>query len=575
MQSYSIREAIPKTASDLLKAFPEHVRHLLYHRGIDTYEKAEAFLSPDYDLHGHDPFTLKDMDKAISRMYKAVKGGEKIIVFSDYDADGIPGGVIFHDFLKKIGCTNFENYIPHRHHEGFGLNLEAIDQFKEKGARLLITIDCGIADAEEVLHAQKLGIDVIVTDHHEVVDKIPQAFAIINPKQKDCLYSEKMLCGSGVIYKVVQAFLKKHGTEFNVNVGWEKWLLDMVGIATLSDMVPLTGENRTFAQYGLVVLRKTSRKGLVKLYEKLKLYPRNIVEDDIGFSISPRINAASRMGKPMDAFKLLSTQDESEADTLADHLEEINNERKGTVASLVKEVRKIIGERYSDDKKVIVIGNPDWRPSLLGLAANSFAEEYSCPVFLWGRDGDGLIKGSCRSGGGISVLSVMQNAVQDTFLQFGGHSASGGFELVQEKVHTLQEELDKSFVIVSKGEKREEKKIIADLELYLDSLTWRLFDDINQLSPFGTGNPKPVFVFQKISPVEVKAFGKEKNHLELIFKKNDGKNVSAIGFFMEAKDFEIPILVGRPITLIATLEKSTFKRTPELRLRIQDIVDII
>lgn len=571
--AYLIREEIPKQARAFLAEFPEHVQHLLFHRGIDTREKALAFLNPDYDAHTHDPFLLKDLEKAITRIHKAVKDKEKIVVFSDYDADGIPGGVILHDFLNKIGCVNFENYIPHRHHEGFGLSMDAITSFKEKGVTLLITIDCGGADTEEIQYAQKNGIDVIVTDHHEIHGHVPKAYAVINPKQSDCLYPEKMLCGSGVIYKVIQGFLKTYGDEYGVSKGWEKWLLDLVGIATLSDMVPLVGENRVFAYYGLTVLRKTPRKGLVKLFEKLRLYPRNIAEDDVGFSISPRINAASRMGVPMDAFKLLATKDEDEADTLACHLEEINTDRKGTVAGLVKEVKKIIAERFTGTKNVIVLGNPHWRPSLLGLVANSFATEHSCPVFLWGRDGDGVLKGSCRSGGGVSVLRVMEKAKPGTFIHFGGHSLSGGFEVSSDSVHTLQIELDKACAIVSKDENKQETIPVADLSLTLDSLTWRFYDDVSRLAPFGVGNPKPLFCFERVVPVEIKHFGKEKNHLEILFKKENGATVSAIGFFMEAGDFDISVEVGKPLCLLATLEKSTFKRTPELRLRIVNVFD--
>lgn len=571
--AYLVREEIPEYARHILSEFPEHIQNLLYYRGIDTKEKALVFLNPDYDVHTHNPFLLKDIEKAITRIYTAVKGNEKIIVFSDYDADGIPGGVIFHDFLKKIGCNNFENYIPHRHHEGFGLSMEAIALFQEKGTKLLITIDCGGSDVSEIEYAQKSGIDVIVTDHHEINGHAPSAYAVINPKQSDCQYPEKMLCGSGVIYKVIQAFLKKYGEEFKVNVGWEKWLLDLVGIATLSDMVPLVGENRVFAYYGLTVLRKTPRKGLVKLFEKLRLYPRNIVEDDIGFSISPRINAASRMGVPMDAFKLLATIDESEADTLAQHLEEVNSDRKVTVAVLVKEIKKIVAERFTDENKVIVLGNPHWRPSLLGLAAHSFATEHSCPVFLWGRDGDGVIKGSCRSGGSVSVLSIMQNAQSGTFLHFGGHALSGGFELTSDSVHSLQKELDKAFVSIACDEKKQEPVPVADLDITLDSLTWRLYDDVSRLAPFGVGNLKPLFCFKKIVPVEIKHFGKEKNHVELIFKKENGSPVSAIGFFMTSEDLGTSVCVGKPLHLLATLEKSTFKRTPELRLRIVNVFD--
>lgn len=542
---------------------------LLYHRGIQGEKEIEAFLSPNYEAHTHDPFLMKDMDKVVARVYKAVKEGEKIVVFSDYDADGIPGAVILHDLLKKIGHKNFENYIPHRHDEGFGLNSKAIKGFKEKGTNLIISIDCGIADIEEVALAKELGMDLIITDHHMPHGIVPDAFAILNPKMDGCQYPEKMLCGSGVIFKFVQAFLKKHGEEFNVPVGWDKWLLDMVGIATMSDMVPLTGENRAFAHYGLKVLRMTRRPGLLELFSKLRVRPEHLTEDDIGFTISPRINAASRMGEPEHAFLLLSTDDPVVGAKCADKLEDVNAERKGTVASLVKEVRKILAERDMSGKHVIVMGNPTWRPSLMGLVANTLAEEYGKPAFLWGRDGEGILKGSCRSGVGASVFDIMEKAA-DSFIGYGGHSASGGFEVKEDAVHTLEDALEKAWLSLDHTDKEVIK--YADAVISVDEVAWDLYKDIEKLSPFGTGNAKPVFLIKGAKVASVKQFGKEENHTELTFIDRKGKKLSAIQFFL-TKDMVPKHVVPQAVIDIAVhLEKSMFKSYPELRLRIVDIL---
>jgi len=561
--------------------FSDLVANILGSRGVRNDTEAQAFISPDYENHTHDPFLMKDMEKVVERVYRAIRSDEKIVIFSDYDADGIPGGVVLHDLFKKIGYTHFENYIPHRHDEGFGLNEEAIRGFVEDKARLLITIDCGIADFDEVALAQSLGIDVIVTDHHMPVrharpgvaggphGTLPPAYAILNPKQEGCLYPEKMLCGAGVIFKFVQAFLKKHSAEFNVAVGWEKWLLDMVGIATLSDMVPLTGENRVFAYYGIKVLQKTRRPGLNALYGKLRIKPRELSEDDVGFSITPRINAASRMGRPEDAFRLLSTDNEAEAGILADTLEHVNNERKGTVASLVKEVRKIMSDRDFSDKPVIVIGNPSWRPSLLGLAANSFAGEYSKPVFLWGRDGDGAIKGSCRSGGGVSVFALMESA-RDIFSDFGGHGASGGFSVADDAVYRLEEALCEAYERANTVTTEVEN--IADASLSLDAVSWEVYRDLERLAPYGTGNSKPLFIFHDALISEIRAFGKEKNHTEILFSDSSGRKLSAIQFFSTPESFGDRATAGKKVDFVGHMEKSTFKRYPELRLRIVDIL---
>lgn len=574
---YSLRESIAEKPAEFA-VFSDTLSNLLVNRGLKTQATALAFISPDYGLHSHDPFLMRDMDKIVERVYKAIKNNEKIIIYSDYDADGIPGAVILHDTFKKLAVANFENYIPHRHDEGFGLNVEAIDEFKTKDAKLLITIDCGIGNIDEVAYANSLGIDVIITDHHELSEKIPPAFAILNPKSKDCRYPEKMLCGSGVVFKFVQAFLKRYGTEFGVPVGWEKWLLDLVGIATLSDMVPLTGENRTFAHYGLKVLKKTPRPGLAQLFQKLRVKREHLNEDDIGFTITPRINAASRMGSPDIAFNLLSTNDVVLAGAYADALEHVNNERKGTVASLVKEVKKILSERDVGNKKVIVLGNPAWRPSLLGLVANSLAEQYGKPAFLWGRDGGGVIKGSCRSGRGgngniaTNVLSIMQKT-PTSFLVFGGHGASGGFEVSNDSVHTLAPSLEDAAerLSVEIGDVETTKNYI-DAHISLEDVSWDLYNDIEKLAPFGVGNPKPLFLIKGAHIDAIKSFGKEGNHTEIIFRDLAERKISAIQFFLSRKSLPIHAVPSSRIDFVAHLEKSTFKNYPELRLRIVDIL---
>src|SRR3989344_992491 len=554
--------------------------HLLFYRGVESPEAEEKFLNPSYETHTHDPFAMKDMDKAVESVLAAVHANKKTVIYSDYDTDGIPAGVILHDFFKKIGFTNFINYIPHRHDEGFGLNLEAVEQFAKDGVKLLITVDCGMGDVGPVARANKLGIQVIIVDHHMPNSELPRSFAILNPKQTDCPYPEKMLCAAGVVFKLVQALVSRIKTSQLPNLktsqltpGWEKWLLDMVGIATLSDMVPLTGENRVFARYGLTVLRKSPRIGLMKLLAKLKINQQHITEDDIGFTIGPRINAASRMGVPMDAFRLLATGDDTEADSLADHLNKINDERKGTVAALSKEIKKIIYERYKKgENRVMVIGNPLWRPALLGLAANTCANEYNCPVFLWGRDGDNVIKGSCRSGERANLVELMSRASPGTFLQFGGHAFSGGFSVANEKIHTLEEELNRAHEAARATYEEIAEENFVDRELSLEEASWDTYRVIEKLAPFGTGNPKPVFLFRAIAPREVKHFGREKNHLELVFERPDGKKLSAISFFKTANDWGKEVKPDQPVDLIATFEKSMFRNFPELRLRIVDII---
>jgi len=581
VKKYAVRDEIPDKAHEALADYPALLKKLLFYRGIQNSESATDFLNFDYQKHLHDPDLLKDMSKAVARILKALELNEKIIIFGDYDADGIPGGVILHDFFKKIGFENFINYIPHRHNEGFGLNESAVKQFLQAEAKLLITIDCGIANVSEINLAQENGLDVIVTDHHLVNGNgVPKAFAIVNPNQPGCKYPNKSLCGAGVVFKLVQALLKSLPQLQTTNhklstipAGWEKWLLDMAGLATLSDMVPLIGENRAIAHYGMKVLRKSPRVGLMKLLRKLKINQRELTEDDVGFMITPRINAASRMGEPMDAFRLFATTDEIEADQVSDHLNKVNDERKGVVASMVKEMKHTVKERYLEKPKVIVLGNPNWRPSLLGLAANTLAEEHICPVFLWGRDGENIIKGSCRSDGETSLSEMMASVSGGIFLEYGGHHFSGGFSVIAEKVHLLEEELVRAYERARENLEATSKQVeMIDARLSLNDVDWSSWNLINQLSPFGVGNPKPLFLFESVKLHEAKLFGKLKNHLELTFKKNNNEKVKAIGFFMKPEQFKTKLISGEKINLVATMERSTFRNFPELRLRIVDII---
>ena len=549
--------------------YPELLSLLLISRGIKNREEVEDFLNPDFKKNSN-PFLMKGMEKAVTRVYEAIEKKEKIIIYSDYDADGIPGAVVLYHLFKKIGYENFENYIPHRVLEGFGLNDEAVDEFAKKKVDLIITIDCGIADVEESKKIKKLGIDLIITDHHLPKDELPKAVAILDPKQTDCEYPDKNICGAGVIFKFVQAFLQKYGEKSAVAIGWEKWLLDMVGIGTISDMVPLTGENRIFAYYGLKVLRMSQRVGIQKLLSVLKIDQRNLTEDDIGFMISPRINAASRMGEPEDAFILLSTKDEIEADKMARHLDKINSERKGIVAQMVKEIKKHWSEKDPEKKRrVLVAGNPDWKPSLLGLVANSLLDDHNGPVFLWGREEGKTLKGSCRSDGLVDIVLMMKET-EHLFLEYGGHSASGGFSVSFEKIDLLADGLELAYEKLSISSDTK-KEIVADAVLTMDDVTFDLEKQISRLAPFGMNNSKPIFAFQKAEIFDIRIFGKKSEHLEVVFKKKGGGKVSAIGFFIKPDDFDTKIEVGEKVDLLANIEKSTFRGRTELRLRIVGI----
>lgn len=552
-----------------IETYPVLTQVLLEKRGITTREGAEKFLSPDWERDIFDPFLILNMEKAVMRILAAMQGGEKIVLYTDYDCDGIPAGVILHDFFKKAGYHNFENYIPHRHNEGYGMNIPAIETIAEGGAKLIITADLGIVDAEPVARANELGMEVIITDHHLPQEgRIPPAYAILDSKQEGDQYPDKMLCGAGLAWKLVQALLIRGNFE-HVAPGWEKWLLDMAGLATIADMVPLKNENRALAHFGLKVLRKTRRKGLRLLLHKLRMNPEHLTEDDIGFMIAPRLNAAGRMDHPLRAFELLSTDDDAKAEELADFLNHLNDRRKGMVAGMMKDAKRRLRER--ELLEVIVIGHPEWEPGLLGLLAGNLAEEFSRPAFVWGRDTDGKIKGSCRTDKMVSVMELMSRAKAGTFLEFGGHSASGGFSVATDSVHTLEAELSEIYKNMEKDLQKPD--IMADAELSFDDVNWNSYKEVERFAPFGMENPKPIFLFKDAEIISVKIFGKAKEHLELLFQKTNGQRIPAIGFFTTVDSYPGVLLgVGEKVNLLATMEKSMFRNYPELRLRMVDIV---
>lgn len=550
-----------------MQKYGELLRSLLEKRGIVDEAQTDIFLNPDYERDFHDPFLMKDMERACVRLFEAIETKEKIIIYADYDCDGIPGAVILNDLFKLIEYKNYEVYIPQRNSEGYGLNLEAIKSFAKSGVKLLITIDLGITAVAEVAQADVDDIDVIITDHHIPHEILPRAYAILNPKVDN--YPEKMLCGAGVMFKFVQGFLKKYGEYFKIKDGAEKWMLDMAGLATLSDMVPLTGENRAIAYFGMKVIKKSSRPGLQKLLKKMNIDQRYLSTDDIGFMVTPRLNAASRMDDPMRAYELLSTADEVEAGTLADHLSKINDERKNIVTGIMREVNKKFEKRK--ETEVIVIGNPEWRVGILGLVAGKICDLHNKPVFVWGKDENDLIKGSCRSDGSVSVVELMTET-SESFLEFGGHELAGGFTVHNDKIHFLEEALSLSFHKVKRPTTLDEEKIY-DMKLDLKEVNIKNWREIEKISPFGLGNQKPIFLFENVKIEKIKKFGKNGSgeHLEIIFSDLSGK-ATAISFFSNHDSFDVPLEEERTVNLLATFDLSRFRGREELRLRIEDII---
>lgn len=562
---------IDPSVRDALGAYDDLTAALLSRRGVTNREEAEVFLNPSFEAHIHNPLLLKNMREAAERVAHAIHAKERITVWSDYDCDGIPGGVILHDFLKKAEA-NFDNYIPHRHNEGYGVNVEGIEKLAKAGTKLVVTVDSGITDNEAVAKARALGMDVVVTDHHLPQPPLPDGI-VLDHKQEGETYPFKELCGAAMAWKLVCGMLAvDEKLRAQIPKGWEKWLLDMAALATIADMMPLIGENRVIVKYGLMVLRKSPRIGLQKLCKAMRVTQSRMDEGDVAFMFAPRVNAASRMGDPYDAFKLFTTTDEVEAEALAKKLEALNRSRRASAGAITKAVHEKVEERKlaGELPAVIVLGDPEWRPALLGLVASGIAETYERPVFLWGREGNETLKGSCRSYGGVHLMELMK-AAADAFAEFGGHAYSAGFSITTEQMFTLEERLVKARATLD--DSLRDEKTRADAPLPLSQATYRLLAQLEKLAPYGLENPKPVFGFENMTLHAISWFGKSGEHLKLVL--SDGfLDLEAISFYARrdlGKKADT-LKAGTTITVLGSLERDQFSKRRVPRVRIVSIV---
>ncbi len=542
------------------------VERILENRKI---KDKELFLNPLYDAR-HDPFLLTDMEKAVSRILAALEKGEKIAVWHDYDCDGIPGGALLYDFFRTIGHP-IRTHVPERK-DGYGLNEPGLRALNAEGISLVITVDCGITDIEEAQLAKELGMDLIVTDHHLPQNELPSAYAIVNPHRAGDAYPFKGLCGTGVAFKLAEALIARG--SFNAPKGFEKWLLDLVALATVADMMPLTDENRALVRWGLTVIRKGRRPGLRALFEADGVPIVHATEDDLAFSVAPKINAASRMESPQLAFELLTTDSPARAGVLAKKLVSLNQARKTEGMRVAKDVKRRM-EGLPAAGGIVIMGSRSWRPSLLGIAATSVVETYGKTVCLWGADGE-FIKGSCRSNGDVNIVELMRQA-KDAFLDFGGHEFSGGFSVSPDKVQELPEKLDRAFSLLLADKTSSppvSSRDTTECSLTLSEVNDGAFDALRMLSPFGMENPKPVFRFPSVSVAALSYFGKMKEHVRLTVTDHSGFTSDAIAFFVSRTRFKETlalISVGDHCALEASVERSHFRGRTELRLRIQDL----
>ncbi len=587
---------------------------LLVQRGIESKREAERFINPSYDIDIGNPFDIHGMSDAVKRTIDAMKNDETIAIYSDYDCDGIPGGVLLRTFFNDIGYEKILMYVPHRHNEGYGLHNHAIDSLKEQGVTLIITVDLAITNIDEVKYAKEKGVDIIVTDHHlpvteevesvkskvksgknakKYIQVVPDAVAVINSKQDVCNYHDDMLCGCAVAWKLSCALLSKLKEEINekkkikakgdswkkvldtvatLKEGYEKWLLDLVGISTVADMVPLVKENRALAYFGLKVLRMTKRHGLNHIFRNQGVSKEHLTEDDIAFTIAPRINAAGRMGDPIQAHNMLYEKDNIKSQKYVDDLESLNIERKQGVKDITEGI-DFDHSVYSNS--VIVVGDLSWGPGILGLIAQKIIDETGKPTFVYGQGDDKTsVKGSCRSRGDVHVVELMTRCMElfpGVITHAGGHEQAGGFSCAIDRVGELSDALNESIKHVEIKELGSDVTVVH-ASLNLNDVNLITHNAVNVLAPFGVGNPKPLFAFKDVEPLSVRWFGKKGEHLEVIYPKGGGSKfdeVKAIIFFASK---ELEEKTKKKHTLLAHIEKSVFRGKTELRLRIKDIV---
>ncbi len=545
--------------------FPEVnpiILQLLYNRGLHTQAAVDEFTNPDYGQDSHDPFLFRHMHVAVDRIMAAIAAGEQITVHGDYDADGVSATVVMVSVLHALGA-NVDVYIPHRMTEGYGLNDNTIDELSDKGTKLIITVDCGISNKAEVDRAKATGIDVIVTDHHEEPPELPDALAIINPSVAADSYPFRKLAGSGVAFKVAQALVQQdNGTK--LKEGFEKWLLDVVAIGTIADMVPLVGENRTMAKYGLVVLRKTKRPGLQALAEVARLRLSSIDSSGVAFGIVPRLNAAGRIDHANTAYELLITEDPTEAQSVAENLEANNKKRQRMTERMVGESKKQIGD--PGDQKILFAMGENWSAGLVGLVAGRLMDQFDRPVLVMGNR-DGEIMGSGRS---IPAFDITAGLVKsrEYLDRYGGHAAACGFTLKPGAYDDFVQSMTKLASAAISSEDMA-KRLTIDARIPLSDISWEIINTLEQFEPFGQGNPQVRLLAEGLTVDDFEKVGTDGKHLRMQVSQGDShKKIIAFGF---GQTWGNELKLGDVVDAVFELSVNEWNGNREMQLKLVDM----
>ena len=550
--------------------------NLLVKRGIDTLEKAKKFFNPQLsDLH--DPFLMKDMDKAVERVERAVRNREKIMVYGDYDVDGTTAVALVYKFLRQIGHKDLLFYIPDRYTEGYGISTKGIDHAARKGATLIIALDCGIKAIEKVDYAKRKGVDFIICDHHLPAEEIPRAVAVLDPKRADCSYPFDELSGCGVGFKLVQAYCQKNGIPFQQI----EPLLDLLAVSIASDIVPLVDENRILAHYGLLRLNASPSKGLLSIIKICGLDRHNITIDDIVFKIGPRINAAGRMRMDENdenaapsggyaAVNLLIEGNESLAEEFGSVIDGFNQDRKCIDRSVTQEAHDFI-EAHAELKaaKSTVIYNPRWMKGIVGIVASRLIETYYRPTVVLTMS-NGFVTGSARSVPGFDLYQAIESC-SDLLENFGGHMYAAGLTMRPERVEEFTRRFN-AYVEENIDPITLQPQVEIDSELFFSNITPAFRRDLNRFQPFGPGNPAPVFVTRGVvSHGETKLVGADCEHLrmDLMQRQKPNTTIQTIAF-QQPTHYEW-IRAGHPIDVCYQIVENHYRGSVSVQLRIKDI----
>ena len=519
-QRWEIRPPAPTSFVEQLGLHPL-LAHLLYQRGLHEPSIASAFLNADYSSGLHDPFAMRGMAAAAGRIAEAIERGELIAVYGDFDVDGITAVALLTQAIKAMG-GRIRPYIPHRAREGYGLNNLAISQLVADGVTLLITVDCGISNYAEVAEANRLGLDVIVTDHHHPPMLLPPALAIVNPRQPDCAYPFKGLVGVGIAFKVVQA-LARYGKRPAGLRGRD--LLDLVALGTVADMGPLHDENRVLVRAGLIALNESSRPGVLALVAAAGLSPGMIDSGAIAFALAPRLNAAGRLADARRAYELLLADERMKADLLAAELNTTNRERQALTRQLYAMAETMVMQSGRTEHPLIVVSHPGFNAGVIGLVAARLVETYHRPVIVI-EQGEETSRGSARSIPGFSIIDLFDQCA-DLFVRYGGHAAAAGFTISTNQITALEQRL---LALGSQHLSAEQlvPRLLIDATVPLSDLSWDLYATLCQLEPFGQGNPQPVFMTPNVTVIDPQPTT-DGNHLRMRVRVGQ-TSFEAIGF---------------------------------------------